>query len=90
MEQSGVRLTDSQDRVLQALVAFKASGGGILSADDIGRRVNPRLGRLAATSVLRSLERRGLVCRIAPRDQWSVAKWSATSAAPSPENDDGR
>lgn len=38
-------------------------------------------GRMAVTSTLRSMERRGLVGRIPPRDQWAHANWCLLTEA---------
>ena len=68
-------MTPSQLEALRVLAGFNL----IESAATIGARMRPMLGRLAATSVLRALERRGLAHRIAPKDRWSVALWGITA-----------
>lgn len=48
------------------------------STDEIAWRMGyrpARKGRLAVTSSLRAMERRGDVFRLPPRDRWSIPYW---------------
>lgn len=74
------KLSELQLRLLTELVQHKDDHGVALSAADVGHRLRPRISGIAATSVLRALERRGLVHRLPPRDQWSTASWASAEA----------
>ncbi len=73
-----------EERDVRILLAIAAGLNGQLRADDVAHRVGyrpARTGRLAVSGTLRKLERKGLVGRIAPRDQWSTATWFLTIKA---------
>jgi len=65
-------------REKRILLAIAKGLNGQNSAQEVSYhlRYRPaRSGILAATKTLRSLEARGIVGRIPPRDQWSSARW---------------
>lgn len=73
----------SDDRDHAVLAAIRRGRNGQASTDTIAARLGYKPacdGRLAVSSTLRSLERRGLVWRIPPRDRWGHAVWSAQAA----------
>lgn len=77
-----------QVRCLQALAKLPMQTG---SADDIAYKIGMgRSGRLAVTSAMWSLTKKDnhgnpevseWITRLAPRDQWSAAKWCANDKA---------
>lgn len=73
-----VDISKLADREKKILLAISTWPNGICSAQDIAHSLGYRpskKGTLAVTKTLRSLEARQIVGRIAPRDQWSTAKW---------------
>ena len=66
-------MNEFQSSIISILLASKLS----MCADDIARKMKPRSNRIAVTSSLRSMEKRGFVGRIAPRNQWANAHWFA-------------
>ena len=71
-------LTDEQIKLMRAVYAGL---NHIASADGCARRLRIKRGRLAVSSRLRALERRGLVGRIPAKDQWDHASWFLTDKA---------
>lgn len=72
------KLTDREKKIL---IATQTYPNGICSAQDIAYSLGYRPsknGILSVTKTLRSLETRQIVGRLAPRDQWSTAKWFIT------------
>mgnify|MGYP001765744255 CR=1 FL=1 len=67
-------MTGKRDQILRALHRGSRSADEIAAA--LGYRP-ARAGRLAVTSILRALERQGLVGRTPPRDRWSATSWFA-------------
>lgn len=66
------------DRERNICVAIEMARNGIRGADSIARFLGYRpaiSGRLAVSSTLRVLQRKGIVGRIPPQDQWDHAAY---------------
>lgn len=74
-------LSERHSSLLGAMVRQWDRGNYIISAETLGASLGyrpARKGILPVTSSLRALEKKGLVCRHPPEDQWCVAKWGIT------------
>lgn len=80
--ETGIDISKLSDREKRILFAIAKGLNGQNSAQGVAYHLGyrpARSGTLAVTKTLRSLEARGVVGRIPPRDQWSCAYWFLTS-----------
>ena len=75
----GLEIGTLSDREKRIILAVASGSMNMSSAQDVAYRMGyrpARSGTLACTKTLRSLEKRGIVGRLPPRDQWSSATWT--------------
>lgn len=77
-----IDITKLSERDKMVLLAIAKGLNGQNSAQEVAYHLHyrpARSGSLACSKTLRSLEARGIVGRIPPRDQWSCAHWFLSS-----------
>lgn len=76
--EAAVKADPLTERETRIVAIIKRSKIGVLGADRIALHLGyrpPRSGRLAVSSTIRSLMRKGVVGRIPPEDQWDHATY---------------